>query len=119
MAGRLSACRTLMQQIFLVYCSLNRQKTRMNAQFPRTLLQTAAAQLAFSPAIVLLGPRQVGKTTLAKTIAAGFPGAVSLDLQLAGDREKLINGSGFLQAHRDRLVEIGRASCRERVSVLV
>jgi len=76
----------------------------MTAQFPRTLLQTATAQLAFSPAIVLLGPRQVGKTTLAKTIAAGYPGAVSLDLQLAGDREKLINGSGFLQAHRDRLV---------------
>ena len=76
----------------------------MNAKFPRTLLQTATAQLEFSPAIVLLGPRQVGKTTLAKTIAAGYPGAVSLDLQLAGDREKLINGSGFLQAHRDRLV---------------
>ena len=76
----------------------------MNSQFPRTLLQTATDQLAFSPAIVLLGPRQVGKTTLAKTIAAGYPGAVSLDLQLASDREKLINGSGFLQAHRDRLV---------------
>ncbi len=76
----------------------------MNEKFPRALLPAATDQLAFSPAIVLLGPRQVGKTTLAKTIAAGFPGAVTLDLQLASDREKLINGSGFLQAHRDQLV---------------
>ena len=70
----------------------------------RALLQAATEQLAFSPAIVLLGPRQVGKTTLAKTMAQGYPGALSLDLQLAGDREKLVAGSGFLQAHRDKLV---------------
>ena len=72
--------------------------------FPRALLKASLAQLAFSPALILLGPRQVGKTTLARMIAAGYPGAVSLDLQLAGDREKLIDGSGFLQANRDRLV---------------
>lgn len=76
----------------------------MNEKFPRVLLEAVTSQLAIAPAVVLLGPRQVGKTTLAKTIAARSPGAVSLDLQLAGDREKLINGSGFLQAHRDRLV---------------
>nr|MDP2190872.1 ATP-binding protein [Rhodoferax sp.] len=73
-------------------------------EFPRALLQTATEQLAFSPAIVLLGPRQVGKTTLAKMIAAGYPDAVSLDLQLAGDRQKLVDGSGFLQANRDKLI---------------
>lgn len=73
-------------------------------EYPRALLQSAHEQLAFSPAIVLLGPRQVGKTTLAKMIARAYPGAISLDLQLAGDREKLVNGSGFLQAHRDQLV---------------
>lgn len=73
-------------------------------ELPRALLQTATEQLAFSPAIVLLGPRQVGKTTLARTIAASYPGSISLDLQLAGDREKLIAGSGFLQTHRDKLI---------------
>lgn len=73
-------------------------------EFPRSLLQNAAEQLAFVPAVVLLGPRQVGKTTLAKIIAQTYPGTISLDLQLAGDREKLVSGSGFLQAHRDQLV---------------
>jgi len=73
-------------------------------EFPRALLQTATEQLAFSPAVVLLGPRQVGKTTLAKMIAGAYPGAISLDLQLAADRAKLISGSNFLAAHRDKLV---------------
>lgn len=73
-------------------------------EFPRVLLQAAQEQLAFSPAVVLLGPRQVGKTTLARMIASTYPGAISLDLQLAGDREKLASGSGFLQANRDQLM---------------
>lgn len=84
-----------------------KQKTLTPAQpleLPRALLQSATEQLTFSPAIVLLGPRQVGKTTLARMIASAYPGTISLDLQLAGDREKLSDGSGFLQAHREQLV---------------
>lgn len=72
--------------------------------YPRALLTSATEQLAFSPAVVLLGPRQVGKTTLARQIAAMHPNTISLDLQLPGDREKLTEGSGFLQAHRDKLL---------------
>jgi predicted AAA+ superfamily ATPase len=82
----------------------NAQRPSAAATFKRTLQETASELLTFSPGIVLLGPRQVGKTTLAKAIASNNPGAISLDLQLAGDREKLTPGSGFLQAHRDRLV---------------
>ena len=73
-------------------------------EFPRVLLQTASEQLAFMPAVVLLGPRQVGKTTLARMISADYPGAITLDLQLATDREKLAGGSSFLQTHRDKLI---------------
>lgn len=72
--------------------------------YPRALLRQAREQLAFAPAVALLGPRQVGKTTLAKAISAGYPGAISLDLQMPADREKLLGGSGFLQTHRDKLV---------------
>jgi predicted AAA+ superfamily ATPase len=71
---------------------------------PRALLHTALERLGFSPGLVLLGPRQVGKTTLAKAIALQHPRALRLDLQLDSDRAKLSTGSGFLAAHRDRLL---------------
>jgi uncharacterized protein len=72
--------------------------------YQRTLLKSVTDQLLFSPAVALLGPRQVGKTTLAKAIAKHLPNTICLDLQLADDREKLVSGSAFLRAHRDKLV---------------
>ena len=41
--------------------------------------------MAFYPGMVLLGPHQVGKTTLAKAIAARNPGALFLDLERPAD----------------------------------
>lgn len=72
--------------------------------FARALYQEALSQLGFMPAVALLGPRQVGKTTLARAIAVDYPNAITLDLQRATDREKLASGSGYLQANRDKLI---------------
>ena len=46
---------------------------------------------AFSvhPAVALTGPRQCGKTTLARAIAADTPGSTFLDLESAVDRRRL------------------------------
>jgi predicted AAA+ superfamily ATPase len=52
----------------------------------------------------LLGPRQVGKTTLALAIAEQQPGALYLDLEAREDREKLSDPVLFLRAYGDRLV---------------
>ncbi len=43
------------------------------------------------PVVAVFGPRQMGKTTLAKAIAAsrGGGGTTSLDLELPSDQEKL------------------------------
>ncbi len=61
-------------------------------------------QLQFLPAVALLGPRQVGKTTLSKAIALHFPKTIGLDLQLEEDRTKLAGASQFLYNYRDYLV---------------
>ncbi|MHC8509741.1 MAG: ATP-binding protein [Rhodospirillales bacterium] len=67
--------------------------------------------LSRAPAVALLGPRQVGKTTLAQTAAAGMD-AVYLDLEAPEDRAKLDDAGSFLRAQAGKLVildEIQRA----------
>jgi predicted AAA+ superfamily ATPase len=70
-------------------------------------------KLADVPAVVLLGPRQVGKTTLARQIAASWPGAtVYLDLERPSDRLRLHDADDYLRAQQGKLVildEIHRA----------
>ena len=63
-------------------------------------------RLSFYPGAVLLGARQVGKSTLAQSLSATRQGTVFLDLELPADRAKLANPSAFFAAHRDRLVVI-------------
>ena len=61
-------------------------------------------RLAWNPAVLLLGPRQVGKTTLARQVAAQTPGAVFLDLERAADRARLAEPELFFARHRQHLV---------------
>ena len=70
----------------------------------RELYALIERRLAESPGVVLLGPRQVGKTTLANAIAAEHPGALVLDLERASDRASLQQPELFFAAHRDRLL---------------
>ena len=59
------------------------------------------------PAVVLLGPRQVGKTTLARKIAADWPGgAIYLDMERPADRLRLDDADAYLRAQRGKLVVI-------------
>lgn len=67
-----------------------------------------------SPAVVLVGPRQVGKTTLAMAITAaqGGPEPDYLDLESPADRARLSDPLSYFQWRADRLVildEIQRA----------
>jgi predicted AAA+ superfamily ATPase len=57
-----------------------------------------------APAVVLLGRRQVGRTTLARDVAARHPGALVLDLERESDRAALERPELFFAAHRDRLL---------------
>ncbi len=63
------------------------------------------------PAVVLLGPRQAGKTTLARVLAAERP-AVYLDLEDPRDRARISDARTTLAEYADRLVvldEVQRA----------
>ncbi|MCL2736766.1 MAG: ATP-binding protein [Propionibacteriaceae bacterium] len=58
----------------------------------------------FSGAMVL-GPRQVGKTTLARQVADSWPaGSVYLDLERPADRRRLADADSFLRMQAPRLV---------------
>lgn len=59
--------------------------------------------LAESPAVALLGPRQVGKTTLALALAHTRP-TEYLDLESSADRAKLSEPLLYLQTKADQLV---------------
>ncbi|WP_233151818.1 ATP-binding protein [Pelomonas sp. KK5] len=61
-------------------------------------------RMGYFPGVVLLGPRQVGKSTLARAFAAEQPGAIVLDLERQADRVQLSEPELFLSRHRDRLV---------------
>ena len=70
---------------------------------PRLKSQLVRARLDQLPAVALLGPRQVGKTTLAEIVAQDRP-SVYLDLEDPADREKLADAALYLSGHEDRLV---------------
>jgi hypothetical protein len=70
---------------------------------PRRLAPALATALAESPAVALLGPRQVGKTTLALAVAGSRP-SIYLDLESEADRAKLAEPELYLADHADKLV---------------
>jgi predicted AAA+ superfamily ATPase len=71
----------------------------------RLLASHISAALQNSPAVVLLGPRQVGKTTLALAVAREY-NSIYLDLESQQDLAKLSQPELYLADHRDKLVII-------------
>ena len=77
----------------------------------RRLHNRLVDQLARGPAVALLGPRQVGKTTLAHEISGARP-SIYLDLESNADRAKLTDPEAYLTSHENELVvldEVHRA----------
>ena len=57
------------------------------------------------PAVGVLGPRQVGKTTLAQTVANSFkPELIYLDLESPSDRAKLNEPEAYFELHKGNLI---------------
>lgn len=73
----------------------------------RKIATEVLKNMQYFPAIGIIGPRQVGKTTLAKElqIRLGKP-SVYLDLELDEDLIRLQNAQSYLQSHQDKCVII-------------
>jgi predicted AAA+ superfamily ATPase len=74
---------------------------------PRAIASVVRERLEEAPAVVLLGPRQVGKTTLARQIA-GERGedAIYLDLERPADLRRLDDADAYLRAQDGKFVVI-------------
>ena len=77
-------------------------------QIPRLSLQQEIQQrLRKSPVVAMLGARQVGKTTLARQVAAEWDGPVTLfDLETAGDQASLETSPELVLSGSEGLVII-------------
>ncbi len=69
--------------------------------------------LSFFPVVAILGPRQCGKTTLAKEIASKFNDALYLDLERDTDLQKLTDPELYLTNHAGRLIVIDEIQIRK------
>lgn len=72
--------------------------------FTRAAQETVESYLTQSPAVVLVGPRRVGKTTLAHAVASRHANALVFDLERESDRAAVSRPELFFPAHRDRLL---------------
>lgn len=75
----------------------------MHGYIPRQVETVLHHALDRSPAVAILGPRQCGKSTLARCWLKGIK-SVYLDLQDRTDRAKLNEPELFFERHRDELV---------------
>lgn len=72
----------------------------MHGYLPRNLEATLERSLLDFPAVALLGPRQSGKTTLAKQVVGKLPQAIYLDLERPSDLRKLEVPELYFQTQR-------------------
>ncbi len=80
----------------------------------RRIIEEIKESLAYFPVVSIIGPRQVGKTTLAKQIIADFQiPSIYLDLERTSDIFKLDNAELFLSQHKDKLVVIDEVQLKK------
>lgn len=70
----------------------------------RQLEKNIEKSLTASPAVALLGPRQCGKSTLAKYILSLYAGAIYLDLERPSDYNQLNDVEAFFSVNTGKLV---------------
>ncbi len=88
------------------YLAILLQYGRFAIMIHRKAFDELRSALESFPVVALLGPRQVGKTTLALTLehAPNLARTVYLDLESPADRARLTDPEAYLEAQQGRLV---------------
>jgi predicted AAA+ superfamily ATPase len=73
----------------------------MHGYIPRQIESEIEDSLRDFPAVAILGPRQCGKSTLARKVVEKYEHAVYLDLERVSDRAKLEDAELFFQMQAD------------------
>ena len=71
------------------------------------------------PITALLGPRQCGKSTLAKHIIADYENSLYLDLERPSDLRKLEDAEFFFQTQKDKLICIDEVQMGQQLFPLL
>ncbi len=77
---------------------------KMHGLIKRNLEESVLQNLAIFPAVVLLGSRQCGKSTLAKMLAKMLPSFLYLDLQNMSDLNKLSDPNLFFETNKNATI---------------
>ena len=76
----------------------------MQRYLPRLITTKIKQKLKQVPGVVILGPRQCGKSTLAQAIISKIKGAVYVDLERPSDVNKLRDPEAYFTLNRDHLI---------------
>jgi uncharacterized protein len=86
----------------------------------RDLTVDITKALTYFPVVGIIGPRQVGKTTLAKQLLSELTQpSIYLDLELDEDVARLGNAQAYLQSHADKCVVIDEIQLMPRLFALL
>ncbi len=88
--------------------------------FPRNITSTLTERLKTFPVVAITGPRQAGKTTLAKSYIEKLPTPwIYLDLELPTHLNRLRNAELFLKQNEDKLVVIDEVQRKPELFPLI
>ena len=76
----------------------------MKPYIKRLLTKEVRDRLDQFPVVAILGPRQCGKSTLAKEIIGNLGNAIYLDLELPSHLQRLNDPEAFLRFNQDKLI---------------
>ena len=76
----------------------------MTNHIQRTLTKDVYSRLDQFPVVAILGPRQCGKSTLAKQVVKHLSPAIYLDLEIPSHLQQLTDPEAFLRINQDQLI---------------